>query len=159
MLSNRAKREILRTSTPAFFPYLVEITHEDYGVFRYANISCAESLTYNGHEFAAAAFTVEPPSQTNTGLSNATLTLSAVDQEWIIKIRETDKKAKAVLIEAVCMYNDDGTIEVEGASSVPFTLAKASWDGVKITWDMEFDDVMGLQVPIDVASKASVPGC
>lgn len=159
MLGNKAKREILRSSTSAFFPYLIEITHEDYGTFRYANTTVSDTIMFEGEAYSPASFSIDPPSQTNTGISNATLTMSAVDQEWIVKIRSTDKKASARLIEAVCMFNDDGEIEVESAESLPFTLAKASWDGVKITWDMEFDDVMGIQVPLDVATKATVPGC
>lgn len=157
MFSNKAKREVLRTSTTAFFPYLLEIKHPDYGVFRYANINGTDGVTFEDNFYQSAAFDIQPPEYTNTGISNATLTLSAIDQEWIIKIRGTDKKATARLIEAIGWIGEDG-LEIESSDSIVFTLTQAQWDDVKITWTMEFDDTMELSVPIDVATRATIPG-
>lgn len=157
MFSNKAKQEVLRTATTAFFPYLLEIDHPDYGVFRYVNIEGGDGVTFEGNFYQAASFTIQPPEQNNSGISNATLTLSAIDQEWIIKIRNTDIKARARLIEAICMFTETG-IEVESAESIYFTLTQAQWDDLQITWTMVFDDTMEISVPLDVASAATIPG-
>lgn len=157
MLSNKAKKEILRTSTTSFFPYLLEIYHPNYGTFRYANTSGIEGVTFEGNFYQSASFDIQPPEHTNTGVSNASLTLSAIDQEWIIKIRETHTKATAKLIEAICIIGENG-IEVESAESISFSLTQVQWNDLQITWTLVFDDSMDISVPIDVATQATVPG-
>lgn len=156
MLSARAKQEMLRMETFAKFPYLIEVSHEDYGVMRYAN--CDQDVTYNGNVYQASCFSINPPDRTNTSISDGTLSFSSVDQEWIMKIRSTQKRAKIKFLACI-IYDRQNNIEgIETIEELDFTLTKCSWNDTVIQWTMVFDEDMNLVIPCDVASPLKTPG-
>lgn len=157
MLSNKSKQEILRMRTASSFPYLLEIEHEDYGTFRYANTSDRRGIQFEGNLYESASFMITPPEITRDGYTDATLSMSCIDQEWIMKIRGTHKRATARFVAVIVRDDDDGTV-VESIDDLPFELSEASWNEAVITWKMIFADPLDIAVPIDVANIENCPG-
>lgn len=158
MLGSKAKREILRMNTAASFPCLLEIEHPDYGIFRYANVTDKRGIDFEGNHYEAASFVITLPEMTQNGYTDAKLAMSCIDQEWIVKLRNTQKRATARFV-AVIVMDDDGTVSVEASEDLPFQLTSVSWNESVIEWTMEFADPMDISVPIDVANIDNVPGC
>ena len=155
-LSNKGKSRLLGMNTEALTPYLVEIYNEDYGYFRYCNVD--GQVTYENNVYTPAYFQIEPPEKTESGIGNAKITISAVDQEWIARIRGTQKRSTMRLIPCV-IYEDGGSIEVESVDDVHFKLTAAEWNDTTISWEMEYDDVMQINIPCDVADSLNMAGC
>lgn len=156
MASAYAKQQILRTHTQAMFPYLIEINHEDLGTFYYINSS--EGLEWNGKYFNPVCFSIQPPEYNSTGLTNATLTMTAIDQEWIMKIRSTNKRAKIRFLAAM-VNTRKGEIEVEVLENIEFVLTSVSWNEIAITWTMEVEQTIQTQIPLHTADATTCPGC
>ena len=156
MPSAYAKQQILRTNTQSMFPYLIEIHHEDLGTFYYINAS--EGLTWDDKYFYPVCFSIQPPEYNSTGLSNATLTMTAIDQEWIMKIRSTNKRAKIRFL-AVMINSKEGEVEVEVLENIEFVLTSVSWNEIAITWTMEVEQTIQTQIPLHVADSITCPGC
>lgn len=157
-MTNKAKQLSVRLETYAKYPYLIEINHEDYGTFRYAN--CDENIEYLGNTYLSGYFEVTPPERKDNSIGDAKLTISAIDQEWIYKLRNTQKRA-IIKFLAVIVYDDDMNVEqVEPIDELDFVLTKATWDGeFAIQWDMSYDEGMGIVVPCDKATSQKVPAC
>jgi len=155
-MTNKAKQLAVRMETYAKFPYLIEITHPTYGVYRYANSD--ENITYNGDTYLAGCFSITPPERKENSIGDAKLSISAIDQEWIYNIRNTDERAKIKFL-ATIVYDDAMHVEqVEPLEELEFTLTKATWDTkFAISWNMTFDEGMGLCVPCDKATANKVP--
>ena len=153
--NNYVKQQISRTQTQASFPYLIEISHEDLGIFRYVNMD--RVLTWEGNEDQPACFSIQPPQYSSKGISSAQLTITAIDQEWIIRIRETSKRASIRFIAAFVDTKEDG-LQIEPLEDMYFTLTKANWTEISITWEMETKTVLQTQVPIQTADACSCPG-
>lgn len=155
-LSAKAKQQIMRMETYAKFPYLIEVTHEDYGTFRFVN--CDKDLVYSGKTYSASFFSINPPDRTNSGITDGTLTISAIDQTWIARIRNTQKRAKVKFIACI-VYDEQNQIEgIETIEELDFVLTKCQWNDTAIQWTMVFDEDMDLVIPCDVASPQKTPG-
>jgi len=156
-MNSKSKKEVLRQQTRAKFPYLIEITTPDNQVFRYNNTD--EDITYEGNTFKASYFYLTPPKETNGVLSDTTISISCVDQEWIKRIRQyTNTNRCTIRYVAVIMYEEDGTSYIDPCEDNTFFLAKADWNDLTITWSMTLDDVMSIQIPCDVASPLNSTG-
>lgn len=158
-MTNLAKQKIMRMETLAKFPYLIEVTYYDANgnpiLERYAN--CDDDIAFNGNSYTASFFSIKPPSRTNSSISDGKLTISAVDQTWIQKVRNCGKRAKIRFIACI-IYDDNNKVEtVEAIDDITFTLTKCSWNDTTIEWTMLFDDRMNLQVPLDLATIQKVP--
>jgi hypothetical protein len=154
-MTNKAEQLIARQETYAKFPFLIRVVHETFGTFRYANSD--KDITYNGDVYQAAYFTINPPDRDGNEINNGTLTISAVDQFWIEKIRTTQTAAGITFI-AVIQY-DDGVISgIEPIEEMDFTLRAANWTEDAITWEMVFDENMAIVVPCDRATTLKCPG-
>lgn len=156
MPSAYAKQQILRTHTQSMFPYLIEIVHEDLGTFYYVNAE--EKIEWDNKIFNPACFSIQTPEYNSKGLTNATLTMTAIDQEWIIKIRSTNKRAKIRFLAAIVTL-EDKTKDVEILENIEFTLTNASWNEISITWTMEVEQTIMLQIPIHTLDAVTCPGC
>jgi hypothetical protein len=154
-MTNKAEQLIARQQTYAKFPFLIEITHETFGIFRYANSD--EDITYEGETYKAAYFTIAPPDKDGGKIGDGQLSISAVDQFWIEKIRTTQIAAKIRFIAAIDY--DDGTVSgVEPIEEMDFTLRSVGWNEDVITWAMIFDENMSILVPCDKATALKCPG-
>lgn len=157
-MDNKAKQEMLRMETYAKFPYLIEISHSEYGTFRYAN--CTEDITYNGNVYSSAWFEVTPPERKDNSIGDSKLIISSIDQFWINKIRDTDIRAHLKFIASIQYTNNMQVETVEAIDVLDFELKKADWDGeFSISWNMTFDDGMGIVIPCDKATSQKVPAC
>jgi hypothetical protein len=156
MLSPYAQKEIARQRTAAKFPFLIEITHPVYETMRYANSS--QNISYQGNIYYAASFAINPPDRDGSKIGNATLSISAIDQFWIEKIRETQEPAELRFI-AVIVYDEGFISGVEPLEENKFTLRAVNWNETVITWTMVFDETMSLVVPSETCNAQTCPGC
>lgn len=155
-LSAKAKQQIMRMETYAKFPYLIEVFHEDYGTFRFAN--CDKDIVYNGETYFASVFSVNPPDRTDSGITDGSLVLSAIDQVWTERIRNTQKRARVKFLACI-VYDEQNVIDgIETIEELDFVLTKCQWDDTAIQWTMVFDEDMKLVIPCDVASPQKTPG-
>lgn len=155
-LTAAAKYQLLRMEAYAKFPYFIEIRNEDFGVLRYVNSD--EDKVFEGELYKAGFFTITPPERNESSISNAKITMSAIDQTWISRIRQTQKRS-SIRFCACIQYEADGTEVIEPIDEIEFTLTSVTWDDVTITWDMIFDDNMNIMIPCDIAGPLNVPGC
>lgn len=152
MISPLAKKEILRMQTQAKFPFLIKIVHEDLGTFRYVNSD--DSVVYENETYEPAFFSIRRGARSEGTIQNAELTLSAIDQEWIVKIRTTQKRAKIYFVAAIIHGTPD---VVEPIEIEEYTLQTASWNDLQITWEMIFDENMDVLIPSDIATSSKNP--
>jgi hypothetical protein len=151
-----AQKEIARRATQAQFPFLIEITHEDMGPFYYANAD--EDIDYDGKTYLSAVFSLQPPDRDGSKIGDAQLTISAVDQQWILKIRSTQKPAKLRFIAAM-VCQKDGSVWIEPIEENAFTLRAASWNETAIVWNLVFDENMAILLPAEDCTVLTCPGC
>ena len=156
-LSALAKQRILRLETYAKFPYLIEITrvnqNDEEEVYRYANSDTP--ITFEGNVYQSGYFSIEPPEEKAEGITDARLTMSAIDTEhnWIGKIRETQKRAKIRFV-AVIEYDQNNQQNIEVLEDNDFVLTVASWNRNTIQWTMKFDELCDIQIPlVEVTSQ------
>jgi len=158
-LSAKVQRLLAMQRKIARFPYLIRIDHEDDPVFPLYFANSDETITFEGNIYNPANFTIDPPSRDGDKIGDATLTLSAIDQFWIQKIRSTQKPAKLLFL-AVIVYNENNEIEsVEPMEEISFTLRVARFNEISITWSMVFDERMAILVPADTCNAMNTPGC
>jgi hypothetical protein len=155
-MTDKAEQLIARMETYAKFPYLIKITPPMFDVSLYFSNS-DENIDYNGDTYKAAYFTIDPPDKDGSKIGDATLTISAVDQFWIEKIRTTQIAAKIKFL-AVIVYNDGVVSGVEPIEDMDFTLRAVNWNEDTITWSMVFDENMAIRVPCDKATALKCPG-
>ena len=137
---------LVQNDVPASFPYLIEIwlPSDPTNIERYVNAS--EDKTYENHTFTASYFVVQPPEKTETGMKDATITISTIDQTWIEKVRSTQERYKIRFV-AVIDYDDDGTEEIASLDDITFSLVNASWQETTIQFTMKFDEGMSVNLP------------
>jgi hypothetical protein len=150
------QKEIARRTTHAKFPFLIEITHEEMGPFYYANAD--QDIEYDDKNYQSAVFSIQPPDRDGNKIGDAQLTISAIDQQWIQKIRSTQKPARLRFI-AVIVYQKDGQQQIEQLEENAFTLRATSWNEIAITWNMTFDENMTILLPAEDCTALTCPGC
>ena len=165
-MNRKAKLEMEKTLTRAMFPYLIEITyvHNDNTeeVLRYANSDFDIDFTeeVDGVEetntFSAGYFSMQLPQKTQSGFTDAKITISAIDYSWIQRIRSSNKRSRIRFV-AVIDYKDNGTEKVEPIEDMEFILTNATTDGTAIQWTMKFDDKMDIQIPFDECNDRVCP--
>jgi hypothetical protein len=159
MPGNYAQQQMARMKTHASFPYLIKITRyideETVEEFRYANSDFG--ITYNEELYSSSTFTLDPPDKDGGKIGDAQITISAVDQFWIQKIRETQIPARLTFIASI-VYGDKNSFMVESIERYEFTLRNVQWNEESITWSLVFDETMGIVVPCDRGTMQKVPG-
>jgi hypothetical protein len=155
-MTPKAEQLIARRETYAKFPLLIKVTHPIFlEPLYFANSD--DDITYDGSVYKAAYFTIDPPDKDGSKIGDGQLTISAVDQFWIEKIRNTQTAAK-IKFMAMIVYNDGAVSGVEPMEEMNFTLRTVSWNEVTITWAMVFDENMAIIVPCDKATALKSPG-
>jgi hypothetical protein len=134
---------------------LIEITPNGDPPLYYTDAS--ENITYDGKVYTAAAFTIQPPDKDGSKIGDATLTISAIDQVWIEKIRETQIPAKLRIIAAI-VYKEGSFAGIEPLEENSFTLRAANWNDISISWSMHFDENMAIIVPAEKCNAQICPG-
>lgn len=150
--------KLVKTEIQASFPYLIEIwkesDSENKEVFRYVNAS--EDKTFEGNVFSASYFKMSPPERTDSGIKDAKITISSVDQVWIKKIRETSGRFKIRFVASI-VYENDGSEYVEALDDITFVLTNASWNESTIDWTMKFDEWQDINVPCQSLTQFVCP--
>ena len=141
----------------AKFPYLIEVTYVKQDgteeILRYANTD--EDVTYDGETYTAGFFKMSLPEKTNSGFTDASITISNIDQVWVGKIRSSNKRSKLRFIATIEHYESGTTIEP--IEDMEFTLTNASIDETTIQWTLKFDDLFDIKVPYDVCNDRVCP--
>lgn len=158
-MTSLVQSKLVKTEIQASFPYLIEIWKssdtDKSDVMRYVN--SLEDKTFEGNTFTAGYFKVSPPEKTDSGIKDAKITMSAVDQTWIVKIREADERYRIRFVAAID-YEDDGTEYIEKLDDITFTLTSATWNETTIEWTMKFDEWQDIKVPCQKLSQFICPG-
>lgn len=156
-LSGKAKAEMLKMETRAKFPYLIKIEYKKSDntieMFYFAN--CDDDIVYDGHTYVSSVFSIQPPEKKSDSISDAKLSISAIDQVWIEKIRSTKKRAKATFTAVISIDDDETT--VESIEEEEFELTLAQWNDTSISWNMEFDTLSDVQCPLDETNIFNTP--
>lgn len=149
----------MKMETFSKFPYLIEITRfgndDELEVYRYANSD--EDIVFEGNIYEAGYFSITPSERDEKGISDAKITISCIDQQWIDKIRSTQKRSKVRFV-ALIQYTDSNNVEsVEAIEDIEYELTKATWNESEIQWTMEFDNLLDINVPIDIMGSLNCP--
>jgi len=155
-VKTKIQKLLASQNMPAKLPCLIKITHEVYGIMFFANSD--EDVKYNGDNYWASCFEVQPPAIEGGNIGNATLTISAVDQEWIQKIRKTQIPAQLEFVAAI-EYDDEGVLSVEPLEDNNFTLRTANWTEISISWEMSFDERQSYILTSIKCTPQVTPGC
>lgn len=138
---------LVQTNVPASFPYLIEIWKssdiQKENIERYVNAS--EDKVFEGNTFQAASFKINPPEKTESGIKDAQITISTIDQTWIEKVRTTNERYKIRFV-AVIDY-ENGSEYIEKLEDITFLLTSATWQETTLQFTMKFDEGMGINVP------------
>ena len=154
-MTGASKSEMLRMMTQASFPYLIEITTPDGNVYRYANSD--SDKTFGGNTYYAAFFKPNPPEVRDGEVSEASITISAIDLEWIARIRNTQQRSTIKFVAAISRDSNDSEV-IEEIDARSYTLTAADWNRLTIDWRMEFDPLSEIQIPVDECNKFVCPG-
>jgi len=156
MPTPKVQKILAAQRTTAMFPCLIKISHPEYGDMYFANSS--HNINYNGNIYIAASFSIQPPDAQGAKIGNATLTISAIDQFWIEKIRGTQIPAQLQFIAAI-LYDELGVMGIEPLEENSFTLRAANWNEISISWEMSFDERMNYIITSIKCTPMTVPGC
>jgi len=155
MIVSPKTQKRLAAQRTAAFPYLIQITQSGSDMFF---VNSSDNLLFKGKIYNSASFSIDPPNVEGAKVSNATLTISAIDQYWTQKIRETEIPAKLKFI-AVIVYDEQGIEGIEELEENSFTLRAARWDEIAISWDMSFDERQAYIITSVKCTPQVAPGC
>jgi len=156
MLSPQTQKLLAAQRKPATFPYLIQVIQQNYPDMFFVNAS--ENVTFRDDIYNAASFSIQPPDVDGAKVGNATLTISAVDQYWIQRIRETQVPAELRFI-AVIVDDENGGAGIEALEENNFTLRVATWDESAVSWEMSFDERQGYIITSVKCTPQVAPGC
>lgn len=153
----KAQAELLRQRTTASFPYLIEAVNSDFdSTKRYVNYN--ENVTFEGKVFEPAYFEFTPPEKSTSGISDAKLSISCIDQEWIKRVRTTQKKT-IIRIVGVVIYDEIEGMQISKMDDITFSVESATWSDSLMEFTLKFDEVMDILMPIDVLTPLNCAGC
>lgn len=95
----------LQTGGAFSLPYLIKMYHPDYGSLYFVNNN--ENVIYNGNTFLSSTFKYTPPKTVGGVLRNGTLEITAINNEVIDIIDQSDELFE---ITAIGVLNKDGTV-------------------------------------------------
>jgi hypothetical protein len=158
-LSAKAQKLLARQRKIARFPYLVKIEHDEDPQFPLYFANADEDITFQGKIYNAASFSIDPPGRDGDKIGDAALTISAIDQFWIRKIRSARKPARLVFMAVISYDGQNGIEGIEPVEEIGFTLRAARFNEMSVTWTMVFDERMAVIVPSDSCDAMNAPGC
>ena len=146
---------LVQTNVPASFPFLIEVwkPSDPTNIERYVNAS--EDKTFENHTFTASSFTIQPPEKTESGVKDATITISTIDQTWIEKVRTANERYMIRFIAVVDYEN--GSEVIEPIDDITFSLTNATWQESTLQFTMKFDDGMSVNVPCQKLDQFVAP--
>ena len=147
------QQELFKSQSGMCLPFLIQISHASWNSGTpYYFVNNTESVTYDGNTYLPFPFSFDPPDETDSGITNARLTIDAVDQSIIEMIR-TVPSAPTVTIIAAYIYD---TIE----ELVPwtFTFRNVQYQAETVSGELIYEDRLQNQLsPISISAR-SFPG-
>ena len=140
-------------------PVLLSITH---GVAGYTNplliVNNTVDLVYSGDTYKAFPFKFDPPDLRGEGeISNARLTISAIDQQIATIIRSTDTPP-TVIARAMFYSDETGVVYFEPMASWEFILRNVGGNAETITADLIYEERLELEYPVLEFRPNTFPG-
>lgn len=160
-MTTLVQSELVKSEIRASFPYLIEIWKQtDTGkvnCYRYANSS--SNIEFEGKTFLAGYFKPTPPERTDSGIKDAKIAISSIDQEWIEKIRKTESTDMYLIrfVASIVRYDDDNKEYVEALDDITYKLTNANWNETTIEWTMKFDEWQDIKVPCQKLAQFVCP--
>jgi hypothetical protein len=114
-------------------------------------------MAYNGKIYNASTFSLQPPDRDGSKIGDATITISAIDQVWIEKIRSTQLPAKLRFVAAI-VYEEGSIAGIEPIEENSFTLRAANWNEISIQWSLIFDENMANIITSVKCTPTITPG-
>ena len=147
---------LVQNFVPASFPFLIEVwkPSDPTNIERYVNST--EDKVFENHTFTASSFKITPPERNESGIKDAQITISTIDQSWIEKVRTTNERYRIRFL-AVIDYDESGTEYIEKLEDITFILTNASWQEMTIQFTMKFDEGMDVNVPCQKLNQFICP--
>ena len=158
-LSAQALASLYSESGGYSLPIFLSITH---GVAGYTNplliVNNTVDIVYGGNTYVAFPFKFDPPDVKNDGsVSNAKITISAVDQSIASILRSTSTPATVTAVAAY--YSDEtGTVVIEPITSNTLKLRNVSGNADIITADLMYEENLDLEFPNGEFRPTEFPG-
>ena len=115
-------------------------------------------LVYDGDTYTAFPFRFQLPDVKNDGsVSNAKITVSAVDQQLAGIIRST---ATPITVKAIAVFYQDaaGTLTVESLAEYDLVVRNVSGNAEYISADLIYEERLELDFPRDEFRPSIFPG-
>jgi hypothetical protein len=151
-LPTLAKTALFAQQTGAVLPFLIDIVSSaPAATFHLVNNT--EAVTYGGQEYLPFPFKLDPPDETSEQISNARLTICAVDLSLIEAIRNA---TGTLTMTAIAVIVDGANVE----ALVPwtFTMRSISYNAETISADLIYEDRLQNLMPKDAMTPQNFPG-
>lgn len=141
-LSNAARQAVFAQDTSQVFIMLLTITHPNFvEPIRLSSdpttilpIAGFRGTISRGNEYVYMPFSVALPSQDDTGIARANISIDNIDRQIVMYIRQADS-ALSVNLEIVMASSPD-SVEV---SAPDFRLEKVSYDALTVSGDLSLE--------------------
>ena len=135
-------RQLYGSESSMVLPILMEFTYYDVnsnpvGPLYFANNNM--DLVYGGNTYTAFPFLFNPPSETDSGVSDASITICNADQYFIDALRNSPLPP-LLTARAMFYYNPSGTLSFEQIASWPLTVRTITATPETITATLKYDD-------------------
>ncbi len=155
IISLSARRAMFAQSSSGVFPILIKIEHASLPEpLRFVNNT--EDLSYGGYVYHACPFRFDPPDETEDKITNARITIDAIDQTIVAAIRGMTTPAT---LTGVAMYwNNEGTPIFEPLVEWAFTLRDVEYDAFSVSGTLIYEDRLDIMIPYREMTPQDVPG-
>ena len=151
-VSSIFKSAVFGQQTDEAFILLIEIDHADLSEPIRVSSDGVDTVS-NGNTFVAYPFEISLPSNPETGVSHARLTIDNVSQTIITSIRNISDPPTATL--QIVLASDPDTVEVEFSG---FELRNVQYDVFTITGDLSIESFMSEPYPGGSFLPSTFPG-
>lgn len=155
-LSALAKGELFKRSSSMLLPVLMQLDHSTFDD-PVSLVNNTEAIVYGGATYLPFAFRFDPPDETATTLTNARLTIDAVDQSILALLRGLPS-SPTVTMKAVFYYDETGTIQTEQLAAWEFSVANLSYNVDTISCDLIYEDRWQNQMGAVEITPYTMPG-
>ena len=149
---NTFKSAAFSQETDEAFLVLIKIDHDDFSESIPVSSDGVNTIS-NGETFVAYPFEISLPSNPETGISQAHLSIENVSQDIIDSIRNISTPPSVVI--QIVLASDPDTIEVEFSG---FELRNVSYDALTITGTLTIESFMSEPYPGDSFLPSTFPG-
>jgi len=141
-LSNSAKTALYAQQTEVAFIMLVTIDHDNFASpIRICNdpyellpIAGVHGIVSNGEEYIFLPFSINLPSQDDTGIARANISIDNIGREIVAAVRNADSALSISL--SIVLSSDPDTEEV---SITDFRLERVQYDALTVSGDISVE--------------------